>query len=100
MLAVLQADPCRPAPLAGKFDKGPDGHVKAMQQDGAAHIRALEQGGDVIGDLTGDSKILLADFDQDPEGAGVIGEGDKALRVGDGCEPGLDADAAVDAAAR
>ena len=28
--------------LAGKFDEGPDGRVKAMQEDGAAHIRALE----------------------------------------------------------
>ena len=39
--------------------------------------------------------ILLADFDQDAEDPVMIGQTQKAFRVGDGGEPRLDSDPAL-----
>jgi hypothetical protein len=94
MLAVLQSDPCRPASLARKLDKGPYCHIDAVQQDGSPQACAVEYSGDIRGDLARDAQVLFLDFDQDAQNRTGTWELYQPFCISDGSEPRLDRDPA------
>ena len=92
MLAVLQPDPCRPASLTRKLDKGPYCRIDAVQKDGSPQACAVEYSGDVRGDLARDAQVLFLDFDQDAQNRTGTWELYQPFRINDGSEPRLDRD--------
>ena len=94
MLAVLQPDPCRPASLTRKLNKGPYCRIDAVQKDRLLPACAVEYSGDVRGDLARDAQVLFLDFDQNAQHRAGTWELYQPFCISDGSEPRLDPDPA------
>ena len=93
LTSILQPDTCGPALSVRSPDKMPNGCIETMQKDRPPDIRSLKNLSDAVRDVVSLFETLFFDFNENTEDAAAVRERHQSLRIRDGGQTGLHADA-------